>query len=198
MELLLFSLFCSIVSAFVPLIVRFTINYVHRVSAHEVLLQNEAFSIKKEMDGISIVDEFAKHAKLQRKLIKIKDELKKLASARLSTSMKQKFLFTYVMHGVMGLLLVCIAWLYRSVPVIVFPPEKLWPLTDVISWPTGVPGGVSIAVWIFVTNRVSRALAAYVTKRFFTDARKGTSLMPGLGNLGKLSAIIQNAANEVH
>jgi len=45
-------------------------------SKQESVLQNEIFSIRREMAHISMIDEFAKHARLQRQLNKIQEELK--------------------------------------------------------------------------------------------------------------------------
>lgn len=39
-------------------------------------LRRQASDLKSEMGGISMIDEFAKYAKIQRKLNKITDELK--------------------------------------------------------------------------------------------------------------------------
>ncbi|XP_071455398.1 guided entry of tail-anchored proteins factor 1-like [Hetaerina americana] len=171
MELLLLSLICSIVSAFVPLIVRITLNWIYKVSKEEIILQNDAISLKKEMDAISMVDEFSKYAKLQRRLNKIKDELKQKGTTRLSTLMKNKLIFTWIFQIITGGILLSIVWFYRSVPVIVFPEERLWPIARVVSWPTDVPGGVSIAVWIVMTNRVARKAAGFITCRVFSENR---------------------------
>ncbi|KAG8237217.1 hypothetical protein J437_LFUL016054 [Ladona fulva] len=163
MELLIYSSLISVLSAFVPLFVKILIPWIYRKSKQEIQLQEEAFELRKQMSEISMVDEFAKHAKLQRKLNKVNDELKKLANERLASSMKGKLYATYSLRLLFTLLLPCIIWFYRAVPVIVFPKERLWPVSEILSWPTGVPGGISVAVWIFVTNRVARKIASCLT-----------------------------------
>jgi CHD5-like protein. len=45
-------------------------------SKQETVLQNKILVIRREMTHISMVDEFAKHARLQRQLNKIQEELK--------------------------------------------------------------------------------------------------------------------------
>jgi hypothetical protein len=45
-------------------------------SKQETVLQNEILAIRTEMTSISMIDEFAKHARLQRQLNKIQEELK--------------------------------------------------------------------------------------------------------------------------
>jgi hypothetical protein len=46
----------------------------------ERLLQNEILVLQREMACISMTDEFAKHARLQRRLNKIQEELKSRGS----------------------------------------------------------------------------------------------------------------------
>ena len=43
----------------------------------ETVLQYEILAIQREMAHISMIDEFAKHARLQRQLNKIQEELKR-------------------------------------------------------------------------------------------------------------------------
>jgi bacterioferritin (cytochrome b1) len=45
-------------------------------SKQETVLQNEILAIQREMTHISMIDEFAKHARLQRQLNKTQEELK--------------------------------------------------------------------------------------------------------------------------
>lgn len=45
-------------------------------SKQETVLQNEILAIRREMTHISMIDEFAKHARLRRQLNKIQEELK--------------------------------------------------------------------------------------------------------------------------
>jgi len=46
-------------------------------SKQETVLQNEILAIRREMTHISMIDEFAKYARLQRQLNKIQEELKR-------------------------------------------------------------------------------------------------------------------------
>jgi hypothetical protein len=45
-------------------------------SKQESILQNEILVIQREMTCISMIDEFAKHARLQRRLNKVQEDLK--------------------------------------------------------------------------------------------------------------------------
>jgi hypothetical protein len=52
------------------------LSYLCTESKQETVLQNEILAIGTEMTRISMIDEFAKHARLQRQLNKIQEELK--------------------------------------------------------------------------------------------------------------------------
>jgi hypothetical protein len=45
-------------------------------SKQELVLKNQMLVLQREMACISMMDEFAKHARLQRRLNKVKEELK--------------------------------------------------------------------------------------------------------------------------
>jgi hypothetical protein len=49
-------------------------------SKQERILQNEILVIRREMVCISMIDEFAKHARLQRRLNKVQEEVKSRGS----------------------------------------------------------------------------------------------------------------------
>lgn len=48
----------------------------YTITKHDMELRNNLINLKHEMVGISIVDEFAKYAKLQRKYVKLEGILK--------------------------------------------------------------------------------------------------------------------------
>ena len=47
-------------------------------SSYELKLHVNVIAIRREMSEISMVDEFARHARLQRKLNKLQDEIKSI------------------------------------------------------------------------------------------------------------------------
>lgn len=48
----------------------------YTVNKHDIELRNDLINLKQEMIGISMVDEFSKYAKLQRKYKKLESTLK--------------------------------------------------------------------------------------------------------------------------
>ncbi|XP_049767020.1 guided entry of tail-anchored proteins factor 1-like isoform X4 [Schistocerca cancellata] len=64
-------------------------------SAHERQLKTEEAHVKAELATISMIDEFAKYARMQRKLNKIQNELKTVAASRLKSQAKTKIAVLY-------------------------------------------------------------------------------------------------------
>lgn len=48
----------------------------YTVNKHDIELRNDLINLKQEMIGISMIDEFSKYAKLQRKYNKLESTLK--------------------------------------------------------------------------------------------------------------------------
>lgn len=107
---------------------------------------------EEELSTIFIMDEFAKHARLSRKVSKLSDDFenkKKVIS-------KRKYFFStiilwtgkLVVMGTIALMFIN----YRQVPVIQLPKnafdiELLWKL---VSFPLGITGTVSFLSWAFI------------------------------------------------
>lgn len=51
-------------------------SHLYTVNKHDIELRNDLINLKQEMIGISMVDEFSKYAKLQRKYNKLESTLK--------------------------------------------------------------------------------------------------------------------------
>lgn len=60
-----------------------------------------------------------------------------------------------------------LVWNYKHVPVIVLPEKWLHPISCLLSWPTGVAGGVSITAWILIAGTVARLAMATLTSSIY-------------------------------
>ncbi|XP_023711375.1 tail-anchored protein insertion receptor WRB isoform X2 [Cryptotermes secundus] len=129
-------------------------------SKQESVLQNEILAIQREMSCTSAIDEFAKHARLQRRLNKVQEELQSRVNARLSQNVKLNLVITYGAQVLMGLLMLFLIWNYKYTPVIVVPEKWLLPFGSIISWPTDTAGGISITVWIVIAGTAARMATA--------------------------------------
>eukprot|EP00128_Syssomonas_multiformis_P018421 Colp12_sorted_trinity150504_noHs@22768 len=116
--------------------------------------ESEVFTIQSELKTISMQDEFARYARLERKLHKEKEVLQRL-SAKLSgkeNSIAKNILFGT--RAIMGVLHIILFVMYRTEPIFFLPSEWLSPLGSFIAAPTGVEGAVGILFWMFVCRQV--------------------------------------------
>ncbi|XP_011504580.1 PREDICTED: tail-anchored protein insertion receptor WRB-like [Ceratosolen solmsi marchali] len=111
-------------------------------------LRNDLLELKREISSISMVDEFAKYAKLQRKYIKLEDKAKESLNNRLALRSKLRLYWTYGIRILNGIFTSILLVLYRKEPVVVFPNGYLWPVEKLLSWPTSVDNCISLPVWI--------------------------------------------------
>ncbi|KOC63958.1 hypothetical protein WH47_01273 [Habropoda laboriosa] len=82
------------------------------------------------MVGISIVDEFSKYAKLQRKYNKLESVLKE------------------------KVLMLILSYLYNNKPVIILPKGILWPIQSLLSWPCYHEDSISLIMWLIIAKLV--------------------------------------------
>ncbi|KAJ9576158.1 hypothetical protein L9F63_006980 [Diploptera punctata] len=142
-----------------PLIIKSFLSIIFMETRQELELKAETIAVRREMSEISMVDEFARHARLQRKLNKLQEEIKYLANFRMSETLKFKVIATYTSQILMGLGMLYLIWSYKYVPVIVLLDDWLYPLGRIFQWPTGVEGAVSISNWFIITGTVAKLTA---------------------------------------
>ncbi|XP_047098245.1 guided entry of tail-anchored proteins factor 1-like isoform X3 [Schistocerca piceifrons] len=101
MYILLSTTCICFINAFLPVIVRSLLSCICVASAHERELKTEEAHVKAELATISMIDEFAKYARMQRKLNKIQNELKTVAASRLESQAKTKIAVLYAAQFVL-------------------------------------------------------------------------------------------------
>ncbi|XP_021936922.1 tail-anchored protein insertion receptor WRB-like [Zootermopsis nevadensis] len=160
MVLLILTTAISFIWAFNPIIIKHVLSLLCMELQQERILQNEILVLQREMACISIIDEFAKHARLQRKLNKVQEELKSRANERMCLLVKLQFVITYVAQAIMQLVMLFLVWNYKYTPVIIIPEKWLHPTNSIFSWPTDTFGGISITIWLIITGTVARMAAS--------------------------------------
>ncbi|KAE8750344.1 hypothetical protein FOCC_FOCC002904 [Frankliniella occidentalis] len=153
----------TVISSFSQLIIKYVLSLVFRESDRSVNIRKEIAAIRTEMSQISMIDEFAKHARLQRKLIKMQDELKGEKMAINSTRLKFKVMFGAGATLIMSLFMLTVLYLYRSAAVVILPENWLSPFSSIISWPAEETGAVSVLTWVAICYRVSRLVAGQLS-----------------------------------
>ncbi|PSN44414.1 Tail-anchored protein insertion receptor WRB [Blattella germanica] len=162
MYLFLLATCISFLGAFIPIITKFVFSFLYMETKQERAIQNEILNIRREMSNISMIDEFARYAKLQRMLNKLQEQWKCLANARHASNLKYKLLCTYLLQGIITVTLLFIIWSNRYIPVIVLPKGWLYPLSGLFAWPTGTEGGVSISVWLLICGTTARMISSAI------------------------------------
>lgn len=119
-------------------------------------LRLEIKDLKQHQSEISMVDEFAKHAKLGRKITTKTKALKSLQSNQAWMRMKAYWISRVAVY-VLSFLLI---WFYKYEPVLFFDIEDYLenPIVNifayVLSFPSGIPGAIGMPIAIFVCNRL--------------------------------------------
>ncbi|XP_011251097.2 tail-anchored protein insertion receptor WRB-like isoform X1 [Camponotus floridanus] len=152
MNLLVVTTLSSILDNIIPFFIKFIFPHVFAQRKYDIELRNELNDLKEKMTGLSIMNEFAKYAKLQRRCNQLENILKKNMDERLSWRLKLQMLLTYSFHILNGILILLLLYIYKKEPVIILSEGTLWPLQDVLSWPCQHENAISLLVWIMIVR----------------------------------------------
>ncbi|XP_054324764.2 guided entry of tail-anchored proteins factor 1 isoform X1 [Pongo pygmaeus] len=120
----------------------------------ESQMRAEIQDMKQELSTVNMMDEFARYARLERKINKMTDKLKTHVKARTAQLAKIKWVISVAFYVLQAALMISLIWKYYSVPVAVVPSKWITPLDRLVAFPTRVAGGVGITCWILVCNKV--------------------------------------------
>ncbi|KAG0206149.1 GET complex subunit get1 [Mortierella sp. NVP41] len=130
-----------------------------RVSKQRAL-KKEVLTLKNELARTSSQDEFAKWAKLRRKMDSKIADLEKMTSdlhvSKAAFEMKFKGLLWFITSGIQFLM---VAW-YRRSPVFYLPMRWFGPAEWVLSMPFAERGSVSITIWFYFCRKFFTLLAS--------------------------------------
>ncbi|KAM9811716.1 guided entry of tail-anchored proteins factor 1 [Syngnathus typhle] len=153
--LVLASVFlCNLMKILLPNISSFLSRMVQKDAEQENYMRVEIQAMKKEQSSISMMDEFARHARLERKINKMTDKLKTHVQSRTAQQAKMKWVVNIVFYLLQAALMISLIWQYYSDPVTVLPSKWIAPVERLVAFPTGVAGGVGITCWLVVCNKV--------------------------------------------
>ncbi|GFR74044.1 tryptophan rich basic protein [Elysia marginata] len=110
------------------------------VTNEELNLRAEIKDLKEEQSNLSITDDFARYAKLQRKIDKLMAVVKETGNER---KQRVSYLRMAVTVGI-----------YVLHPLSYLPPVWLFPLGNFVAFPTGISGGIGLGCWVIVSNSV--------------------------------------------
>uniref|UniRef100_A0A8D1REM0 Guided entry of tail-anchored proteins factor 1 n=1 Tax=Sus scrofa TaxID=9823 RepID=A0A8D1REM0_PIG len=106
----------------------------------ESQMRAEIQDMKQELSTVNMMDEFARYARLERKINKMTDKLKTHVKARTAQLAKIKWVISVAFYILQAALMVSLIWKYYSVPVAVVPRKWITPLDRLVAFPTRVAG----------------------------------------------------------
>uniref|UniRef100_A0A3P9KR51 Guided entry of tail-anchored proteins factor 1 n=1 Tax=Oryzias latipes TaxID=8090 RepID=A0A3P9KR51_ORYLA len=149
---------CNLMKTFLSTLSSLLSKMIQKDAEQESEMRTEIQGMKMEQSSISMMDEFAKYARLERKINKTTDKLKTHGEMQMAArdshiraGAEPRF---YMLQCTFAALMVSLIWKYYSDPVTVVPSRWIAPVERLVAFPTGVPGGVGITCWLVVCNKV--------------------------------------------
>ncbi|KAG0338910.1 GET complex subunit get1 [Podila humilis] len=134
-------------------------------------LKKEVLTLKNDLSRTSSQDEFAKWAKIRRKMDSKIADLEKMTSelhvSKAAFELKFKSFLWFLTTGVQFLM---VAW-FRRVPVFYLPMGWFGPAEIILSMPFAERGSVSIAIWFYFCRKFITLFACNIAE-FFPAVRK--------------------------
>ncbi|KAK7882910.1 hypothetical protein WMY93_029084 [Mugilogobius chulae] len=121
-----------------PSISSFLSKMVQKDAEQESEMRAEIQEFKREQFSISMMDEFARYARLERKINKLTDQLKTHVKSRTAQQAKMKWIVNIVFYILQAALMISLIWKYYSDPVTVVPSRWIAPVERLVAFPTGV------------------------------------------------------------
>ncbi|KAK9478357.1 CHD5-like protein-domain-containing protein [Lipomyces japonicus] len=140
------------------------------------LLQREAIRTSTERSNTSSQDEFAKWAKLNRKVDKLKTDIEKINATIATQKTKFKRQIKTVIWIFTSGLKFFVRIKYRKVPVF-WLPKGLFPgwIEWVLSLTSAPQGSVSVSAWFLITDYAIKGAVVFIVQKSFELAKKQPS-----------------------
>uniref|UniRef100_A0A4W5PA65 Guided entry of tail-anchored proteins factor 1 n=1 Tax=Hucho hucho TaxID=62062 RepID=A0A4W5PA65_9TELE len=145
---------CNLFKILLPTISSFLSKVLQNDAEQERDMRAEIQEMKKEHNSVSMMDEFARYARLERKINKMTDKLKTHVKSRTAQHAKMKWMVNIGFYILQAALMISLIWKYYADPVTVVPSKWIAPLERLVAFPSGVAGGVGITCWLVVCNKV--------------------------------------------
>ncbi|XP_030059694.1 guided entry of tail-anchored proteins factor 1 isoform X1 [Microcaecilia unicolor] len=147
-------LLCNLLKSQLPSFSSFVSRLLQKDAEQESQMRAEIQNMKQELSTISMMDEFARYARLERKINKMTDKLKTHVKTRTAQLAKVKWVINIGFYILQAALMITLIWKYYLEPVTILPSKWIAPLERLVAFPTGVTGGVGITCWLVVCNKV--------------------------------------------
>ncbi|XP_033105304.1 tail-anchored protein insertion receptor WRB-like [Anneissia japonica] len=138
----------------IPFFVKKILKIAFRVSSKELDLQTSLLDLQSEKDQVDVKEEFAKYAKIERKINKVVTELKEARNARRFDIFKVSWILNLAGKFLCAVGFVIMIWSYRTSPLVTLKEEWLFPLAGILAFPTGQSGSIGITCWVLICKIV--------------------------------------------
>ena len=146
----------AILPEYLPGISRKVVDLTVEEDEEEKKHRQELKELREELQNISMMDEFPKYARTERKLLKLKEEVAKLNKSKTEVFLKMKLGVNVAYHALQVFMMLGLMWTYRYEPLLQLPHEWVWPMQFFISFPSRIPGAIGITCWLIVCRSVVR------------------------------------------
>ncbi|XP_064088943.1 guided entry of tail-anchored proteins factor 1-like [Macrobrachium nipponense] len=175
MYLLLLTTFLGSAEMLIPGFIQFLLKVVGGESVAEQKIKHEITKMRQQLQTISMVDQFASYAKVQRKINLLNQHYKDKVMERFIGEQNIRLRITGVLWAVVALLCLWVVWEHRSNAVVALPYDLVWPLGPLLAFPSCQVGEISVVVWMGII----RAVCYRISKSIGSTAQKTTNLPPG-------------------
>ena len=159
---LLFVLVClrqsidTIVKALSPLLKTLTCSTLINTKIRK---EHELHDLIAQQKHLSMIDEFSKYAKLQRKIDPMKDEISHQTNTIMGKIVMIQTSLRYLFHIITSVMLLYVLYMNRYEPVLTVPSQLVQPyiVSKLVAFPNGIPGNVGCIFWLIICKFVVAA-----------------------------------------
>uniref|UniRef100_A0A8D9BFQ8 Guided entry of tail-anchored proteins factor 1 n=1 Tax=Cacopsylla melanoneura TaxID=428564 RepID=A0A8D9BFQ8_9HEMI len=127
-SLLVLGILINILRLFIPQIGNWIVKTFLQGNTHMQTTKENIKASRKVLATISIVDEFAKHARLTRKITALQNQLDEATRENAAKCIKIKFTITVAFYSIL-MLLCAVIFFKSSEPVVQIPRQWMFPLS---------------------------------------------------------------------
>merc|ERR1711953_867671 len=128
--------------------INWIVSLSHSIDPITTRLLDDIKNMKEELKSVSQVDDFAKYSKLERKILKARQELENSKGGSNTSRLQTKVAIVSFWRMLGGITMMFIMWNYGSTPLLRFRSQFWYPFGWMISMPTGVSNAVGIPFFI--------------------------------------------------
>jgi len=144
--------------------------------------KEELLQLKKELSTISMTDEFARHAKLQRRINALQDVLTMETTEATNKATADKNKFHSACYGSLVFSQIIMIMYHRSSPLFILPVQWFGPINWIISFPTGIDGAVGFTFWLFTCRRILNSIHQWIFPAPKKDDAADSTMLSNLMN----------------